>query len=240
MGGLLRGLGIYAEQRRNPIRIHQNNLIQELNLGGRRQSEPVPQPAPPRQVNLAQLGIAGLQMNFEQQLQQGHELARARNNLFNRRPQRIPIQRVDPEIRQNLVDTGYDEQRNQENRIKLRQRPDLQHIRSENGMMIIVELFQNHNQKAHVTCSICQYELERKEYECGLLECMHWFHFDCIQNWLKFKSQCPDCKKSVGSVARLPKLDLTPMREDLDQTREYERNNQTVIGYNGYDELNTN
>ena len=201
-------------------------------MGIRRQSEPAPQPAPP---NLAQLGIAGQRMNFDQHLQQELEIARARNNGLNRRPRGIPIQRVDPEVRQNLVETGYDEQRNHENRIKLRQRPDLQHIRSENGMMIIVEPFQNRNQKAHVTCSICQYELERQQYECGLLECMHWFHFECVQNWLKFKSQCPDCKKSVGSVARLPILDAATMQEDLDQTQEYERNNQTVIGHHGYD-----
>lgn len=178
-------------------------------------------------------------MNFDQQLQQRFDIAGAGRNLVNRRPRGLPIQRVDPEMRQNLIDTGYDEQRNTENRMKLRQRPDLQHINSENGMMIIVEPFQNRNQKANVTCSICQDELQRQEYECGLLECMHWFHFDCLQNWLKFKSQCPDCKKSVGSVARLPKNDMAVMQEDLDQTREYERNNQTMIGHNGYDEPNT-
>lgn len=188
---------------------------------------------------MARLGIAGQYMNLDQQLQQRLDIDRGRAYIMNRRPVGFPIQQVDPETRQHQVDNGYDEQRNFQNRMKLRQKPNLPHINSDNGMVIIVEPFENRNQKAHVACSICQYELERKEYECGLLECMHWFHFDCLQNWLKFKSQCPDCKKSVGSVAKLPKLDISMMRDDLDQTREYDRDNQTMIGYNGFDALNT-
>lgn len=188
-----------------------------------------PQPIVP---NLAQYGIAGSQMEFDQQLAQRQQIMRGTmNQINNRRPRGFPRQVVDPEIQENLAASGYDEHRNRENRMKLAAQPNLRHIRSENGMIILVEDYQNRNQKAGVICAICQEDLARTEKECALLECMHWFHFDCLQNWLKFKSQCPDCKKPVGSVAHLPILAQDAIHEDLDQTQEYERNNQTMIAH---------
>lgn len=47
-------------------------------------------------------------------------------------------------------------------------------------------------------CSICQEEYEAED-EMGKLDCGHFFHVDCIKQWLVQKKTCPMCKTSVLS-----------------------------------------
>ncbi|KAF0892333.1 hypothetical protein E2562_014879 [Oryza meyeriana var. granulata] len=42
-------------------------------------------------------------------------------------------------------------------------------------------------------CSICQEEYSAGE-EVGKMVCKHYYHFSCIQNWLRQKNWCPICK----------------------------------------------
>jgi hypothetical protein len=45
------------------------------------------------------------------------------------------------------------------------------------------------------TCAICM-ELLTK-YECVKLACRHYFHDECIRNWLMRKAKCPFCNIDV-------------------------------------------
>ncbi|KAJ9657163.1 hypothetical protein H2198_004521 [Neophaeococcomyces mojaviensis] len=48
----------------------------------------------------------------------------------------------------------------------------------------------------HAECSICMDTVEMGS-EVTVLPCNHWFHFECIQSWLKEHDTCPHCRKSI-------------------------------------------
>lgn len=45
-------------------------------------------------------------------------------------------------------------------------------------------------------CTIC-FETIEENAEIADLECKHLFHFDCINDWVKRKPECPNCKSSI-------------------------------------------
>ncbi|KAL0396087.1 UNVERIFIED_CONTAM: putative E3 ubiquitin-protein ligase RHG1A [Sesamum calycinum] len=47
-------------------------------------------------------------------------------------------------------------------------------------------------------CSICQEEYELDD-EMGKLNCSHFYHIDCIRQWLGQKNTCPICKTAAVS-----------------------------------------
>lgn len=48
-------------------------------------------------------------------------------------------------------------------------------------------------------CSICLSEFEKKE-KIVKLECDHLYHDHCISEWIKYKSECPVCRKKVSTT----------------------------------------
>lgn len=64
-------------------------------------------------------------------------------------------------------------------------------------------------------CSICMDNVEIG-MEVTVLPCTHWFHFECIESWLKEHDTCPHCRKPI-----------TPedQRQQNQQTRQHERSN---------------
>ncbi|KAL5747676.1 hypothetical protein ACOSQ2_024973 [Xanthoceras sorbifolium] len=51
------------------------------------------------------------------------------------------------------------------------------------------------------TCSICLCEYQAKETLRTVPECNHYFHADCIDEWLKMKASCPMCRNSPDCSA---------------------------------------
>ena len=45
-------------------------------------------------------------------------------------------------------------------------------------------------------CSICMDNVEL-DTEVTILPCNHWFHFECIESWLKEHDTCPHCRKPI-------------------------------------------
>lgn len=45
-------------------------------------------------------------------------------------------------------------------------------------------------------CSICMDNVEMGA-EVTVLPCKHWFHFECVQSWLKEHDTCPHCRKPI-------------------------------------------
>jgi hypothetical protein len=48
-------------------------------------------------------------------------------------------------------------------------------------------------------CVICknQFSQDHQDETVALLKCKHYFHEDCINNWCKYKQECPLCKKQI-------------------------------------------
>ncbi|KAI8552587.1 hypothetical protein RHMOL_Rhmol06G0278200 [Rhododendron molle] len=50
-------------------------------------------------------------------------------------------------------------------------------------------------------CAVCLEEFEEGE-RCGVLPlCNHWFHPECIGNWLLKNPTCPVCRIKVALVS---------------------------------------
>ncbi len=45
-------------------------------------------------------------------------------------------------------------------------------------------------------CSICLSNFDGKDIK--ILKCNHYFHNDCIVEWLKVKQLCPNCKVNLN------------------------------------------
>lgn len=46
------------------------------------------------------------------------------------------------------------------------------------------------------TCAICLSKYEPREALRTIPECNHYFHLDCIDEWLKLNATCPMCRNS--------------------------------------------
>jgi hypothetical protein len=51
-------------------------------------------------------------------------------------------------------------------------------------------------------CLICMDKLNKKDDNCGLLQCLHWFHFECLKDWLIKDASCPLCKTQVSEALK--------------------------------------
>lgn len=50
-------------------------------------------------------------------------------------------------------------------------------------------------------CSICM-EAVDVGTEVTVLPCKHWFHFPCIEAWLKQHNTCPHCRRGINATAQ--------------------------------------
>jgi hypothetical protein len=61
------------------------------------------------------------------------------------------------------------------------------------------------------SCSICFDEFS-KDDEIGLLNCEHFFHSKCIEEWGKYKTECPLCRNNI------PEKNISENTRDSTQT----------------------
>ncbi|KAJ5072902.1 hypothetical protein M0811_09348 [Anaeramoeba ignava] len=67
----------------------------------------------------------------------------------------------------------------------------------DNGInQLPVSKFDKNTAKGDLTCSICRCEYEDGE-EIRRLPCLHYFHKDCIDQWIKSNPTCPICKTKI-------------------------------------------
>ena len=48
-------------------------------------------------------------------------------------------------------------------------------------------------------CAVCQEQFEYGEDVC-MLHCLHAYHKDCLSQWLKDHSRCPNCRRNVERI----------------------------------------
>ncbi|CAD8176704.1 unnamed protein product [Paramecium pentaurelia] len=53
-------------------------------------------------------------------------------------------------------------------------------------------------QQGVVNCTICLEDIEENKIQ---LDCSHFFHKDCINNWIQKQNKCPVCKKRHNIIS---------------------------------------
>lgn len=49
-------------------------------------------------------------------------------------------------------------------------------------------------------CPICQETLSK--HACIKTPCEHWFHFKCLEEWIKYKQECCICRKDLSEIVK--------------------------------------
>ena len=53
--------------------------------------------------------------------------------------------------------------------------------------------------KTDTACSICFEDIKKTEL-IQLLNCTHFFHHNCLSNWVKIKNECPICRHKIEII----------------------------------------
>ena len=69
--------------------------------------------------------------------------------------------------------------------------------KQQSGNLIVTEYKDNKNlAEEHRRCTICMTDFQDKE-KIKILDCIHRYHVECIDQWLQKNSTCPICKKDM-------------------------------------------
>ena len=52
-------------------------------------------------------------------------------------------------------------------------------------------------QKKNLICPIC---LDDNNLDISIDKCKHWYHKECIYNWLKESNSCPLCREKLIKI----------------------------------------
>ena len=79
--------------------------------------------------------------------------------------------------------------------------------------------------KMLVNCLVCLGDINLFDKEVSILNCGHFFHDNCLKNWLNQQMNCPECRATVtrGNFARniFPKIN----NETLNQWKSLKKEN---------------
>lgn len=53
-----------------------------------------------------------------------------------------------------------------------------------------------YDSEIEASCSVCLEKIKKND-SIGVLSCQHFFHYDCINEWGKYKATCPLCLKKI-------------------------------------------
>ena len=54
--------------------------------------------------------------------------------------------------------------------------------------------------EGHFICPICLGEESKTSPQAAFLECLHWYHYECIHDWFKKQKSCPVCQHKCDHV----------------------------------------
>ena len=74
------------------------------------------------------------------------------------------------------------------------------HISNKHGNAVDVIKIKGSQASLIESCGICSEDLDKKNDNCGLLECFHWYHYSCIAEWLTREAKCPFCQAEVKNL----------------------------------------
>ncbi|XP_023523456.1 putative RING-H2 finger protein ATL62 [Cucurbita pepo subsp. pepo] len=66
----------------------------------------------------------------------------------------------------------------------------------ESVQKLAVSEYDHRKMNSSISCSICLEKFEDGEFGRRLPNCDHFFHVDCIDQWLRLHGSCPNCRKN--------------------------------------------
>ena len=81
--------------------------------------------------------------------------------------------------------------------------PDLtkdDYITDRTGKKIAIIKIKGSEKSLIENCNICSVDFDKKNDNCGLLECFHWYHYQCIADWLSRDAKCPLCQAEAKNI----------------------------------------
>lgn len=76
-------------------------------------------------------------------------------------------------------------------------------IISGTGAVIPIEMIQGPSESSIFNCPICCEDGDKMNADVCVVECLHWYHFDCLSEWLKKAKDCPTCRVEVTTVLKV-------------------------------------
>ena len=77
-----------------------------------------------------------------------------------------------------------------------------------------------------VNCSVCLGDINLLEKEVSITNCGHFFHPNCLNNWLGKKRNCPECRTRVKSgtfpnsiYPKINKGTVSQLKDENDELR---------------------
>ncbi len=49
-------------------------------------------------------------------------------------------------------------------------------------------------------CAICTEEFNKRCDDVAYIDCMHWYHRKCIEEWLQRKNECVVCRQETATI----------------------------------------
>jgi Ring finger domain len=92
-------------------------------------------------------------------------------------------------------------------------------IVSGSGKVIPIELIQGPTESSAFNCPICCEDADKTDDDICVVECLHWYHFSCLSEWLKKSADCPTCRLEVAVVLKVaPRQNQGPARSTQNHT----------------------
>ena len=74
---------------------------------------------------------------------------------------------------------------------------------TQNNPLPVVEVAPPPN-SINVICGICASDFDKRSSEAAYLECTHWYHYDCINEWTrKGHHTCPECRHNCAHLNKV-------------------------------------
>lgn len=93
-------------------------------------------------------------------------------------------------------------------------------ILSGTGAIIPIEMIQGPSESSIFNCPICCEDGDKVNADVCVVECLHWYHFDCLSEWLKKAKDCPTCRVEVTAVLKVsPRPTSAPIPQNHEPSR---------------------
>lgn len=75
-----------------------------------------------------------------------------------------------------------------------------EYVMDRRGTKVEIEKISGSTISIEEECIVCMSKMNKMSDNCGLLDCLHWFHYECAKDWLRREAACPLCKISTSRL----------------------------------------